>query len=417
VFPQAPWSSPAWQQPETIRVSAREIKDGPTDDRFVTKDARDKLPYSEFTQPPYEGPTATLAKARNGNWDHYKIEDREFKSCAMYATVRFVLDIWEGYRGKPIEWVFRQHFEKLELIPQIEWGNAQSGYGFLEFGYGSIDNQIDHEKPHCLNFDVLAHELGHNFIFSLVGFPTSEAKLTADFGGFHESCGDLVAIVSSLHFETMVTRLLTRTSGNLFSRNELARLGELSEVEQIRIAFNDDTMGTVGTEPHDRSTPLTGAIFDIFVEMYQYLLVNAELITEDLANRSFNNNVLQLPSDIEKIQKEFDVAFKKNSKGFTKALISARDYLGKLLILAWDGLKANNLSYGKVALALLSADLKLTRGAFQKTIRSCFKWRKIVIPFSISPMYMRHRIDTCNGTMPSTIPTLVNTQKVKIAES
>jgi hypothetical protein len=32
-----------------------------------------------------------------------------------------------------------QSYEKLELIPLITWENAQSGYGYMEFGHAKDD--------------------------------------------------------------------------------------------------------------------------------------------------------------------------------------------------------------------------------------------------------------------------------------
>ncbi len=71
------------------------------------------------------------------------------------------------------------------MIPLINWNNAQSGYGFLEFGFGRavVDGQTI-TIPYCQNFDVLAHELGHSI--AEVGTPSSSTE-TYEYGGFHES--------------------------------------------------------------------------------------------------------------------------------------------------------------------------------------------------------------------------------------
>ena len=97
---------------------------------------------------------------------------------------------------------------------------------------------------------MLAHELGHSIIFSEVGIPNSLNDEAIDYGGMHESAGDLVAIVATLHFESVVDHLLRHTKGNLFTANELSRVGELSNSEQIRVAFNSDRMSDVGDEPY-----------------------------------------------------------------------------------------------------------------------------------------------------------------------
>ena len=76
----------------------------------------------------------------------------------MYGTLRFVLDVWEKYFGGPIPWHFEEDQRRLELVPLVEWNNAHSGYGFIETGFAR-PTEPD-RQPFCLNFDVLAHELG-----------------------------------------------------------------------------------------------------------------------------------------------------------------------------------------------------------------------------------------------------------------
>ena len=57
-----------------------------------------------------------------------------FHIFRVYGSLRRVLDIFEGYLGQQIRWQFWDRFERLEVIPLIDWDNAQSGYGFMEFG-------------------------------------------------------------------------------------------------------------------------------------------------------------------------------------------------------------------------------------------------------------------------------------------
>jgi hypothetical protein len=309
-----------------------------------------------------------------------------------------VLDIWEGYFGHQIEWQFHADYERLELIPLIEWSNAQSGYGFLEFGYGRTeDGSIDHVNPHCLNFDVLAHELGHSFIFAEVGVPANEHEPAVDYGGMHESAGDLVAIVAALHFNSVLDYLLNQTSGNIFSVNELARIGELAEGREIRSAFNSLRMSDVGDESHERSQPLTGGIFDIMVEVFQNELVRRQLISQDLADQSTQGpsaNVQNLTS----IQKAFRKAYQGNEHGFKDALIAARDYLGHLLATTWSNLSLDHMTYFGILRELLRSDMQITQGLHQATIRSCFAWREIKPP-SNSMLLRPRRMTDCGMPM------------------
>src|SRR5215831_17498701 len=333
-------------------------------------------PYADSETPPYHGPAnPPVQPGRDGHFDHLVPGTREFSAAHMYAVVRRVLDIFEDYFAHPIPWHFAPPLQRLLLIPLVRWDNAQSGFGFLEFGYGRRRNGLDLQNPYCENFDVLAHEMGHSIIFSQVGFPDNELALTAEYGGFHESSGDLTALVGVLHFERVVKHLLDTSSGNLFTRNELERVGELSTSQEIRSAFNGLRMGDVGGEPHDLSQPLTGALFDVFVEVFQKELVAARLITQKLADRSFHEG--NSPDDDDQIHSEFEQAYARDKAGFATALLKARDYWGQLLAKIWGQLSPNFLTYPKVASAAFAADRELTSGKHQETIRACFAWRNI----------------------------------------
>jgi len=157
--------------------------------------------------------------------------------------------------------------------------------------------------------------------------------------------------------------------------NELDRVGELSESRQIRIAFNYARMSDVGDEPHERSLPLTGGIFDILVEVFQKNLVRDRLMTADLAKRS--SQELASAAELAALQGEFDAAYVGHEAGFKNALLEARDYVGTLLARTWESLSPNFLTYPDIVRALLRSDRALTRGAHQGTIRSCFAWREI----------------------------------------
>ena len=210
IFPQ-PRFLDSFQEPETIFVSVKpdDIQPGPADDRMYVLDAVNKEPYTRFNGRPYQGASNPPVEPGNdGHFDHLDVDSREFTSATMYATTRRVLDIWEDYFGRAIEWHFRLRFDRLELIPLINWNNAHSGNGFLEFGFGRTPTgAIDRSKPYCQNFDVLAHELGHSFIFAEVGVP-STSTVTNEYWGHHEAAGDLVAIVSTLHSHKVVDHLL-----------------------------------------------------------------------------------------------------------------------------------------------------------------------------------------------------------------
>jgi hypothetical protein len=371
-------------EPEVIRVSVlpNQIKEGPEDDRMFIVDAIDKIPYDEGpgNGPPYSGRRNNKVQSGpDGHFDHLPVGSREFMCAGAYATVRRVLDIWEDYLKAPIPWHFAARFEKLEIIPFVNLTNSQAGDGYLEFGYGRNEHHgRNFDAPYCQNFDVVAHELGHLIIYSVVGKPLHTAGVQIDYNAMHEAFSDLIAIISLLHFDSVVKRLLDATKGNLFTVNELERVGELSKSLELRTAFNSVRMHEVGEGRHDRSRPLTGAIFDIFVEVFQKKLVKAGLILQDLANRS-----TQGPGgspDLEQIQGDFNDAYLGNESKFAHALLEARDYLGYLLAEVMNNPETDLMTFHDIILGLSEADRRISGGEYQDTISECFAWREITIP-------------------------------------
>jgi len=288
VFAQTP-ALDSITDPETICVSSirGSIAAGPADDRMIVRDAVNKRsPYQANVFPPYSGllhpPVEPNAE---GHFDDIAPDSDAFKAAHVFAAVRRVLDVWEHYLGDTFPWHFNHVNEQLEIIPQVDWENSQSGFGFIEFGY-----QTDAEgrrQPDSLNFDIIAHEIGHSIIYSLLGLPSNGIE-NPEYLGFQESAADMTALIAVLHFDSVVDRLLNETSGNLYAINELNRFAEVSDVEQIRLACNSLRMSDFAEgwkKLHEFSSPLTGAFFDVLIEIMQDSInCNSVLIKPTLHN-------------------------------------------------------------------------------------------------------------------------------------
>jgi hypothetical protein len=376
----------AYREPETVWISRPpgSIGPGPADDRMYVIDAIGKPPYEYPFLPPYTGPAAPPAiPGARGHFDHLEVGHPAFRAAHMYGTVRRVLDIWESYAGHRIPWHFRGALDRLELIPYVEWANAHAGFGFVETGYGRDERGT--RRPHCLNLDVLAHELGHILVYSEVGTPLRDA-LTAEYLGFHESAGDLVALVSALHFHSVLDHVLRRAAGNLYNLTELSRIGEISETKQIRVADNSLKMSDVADvatpvellcqpERHQLAQPLTGAVFDVLVDVYQQILVDTGLVSARLDHLS--GRATGVPIDDPTVDVMFAAAYAGRHDAFKAALIAARDCVGQSLACAWQRLSPDHLTFPHVLDALLSADHDLTGGRYGTTILESFAWREI----------------------------------------
>jgi hypothetical protein len=374
LFAQAPYLS-GYEKPEVVWISTPpgQIRPGPEDAHIYVRDPLlDKQPYDYPYLPPFVGETYPPAEpGADGHFDQIAVGSRQFLSAHAFASVGRVLDVWESYLGKPVAWYFAETYERLEIIPLVEWGNAQSGYGYLELGReAGVDGQ-DH--PYALNFDVIAHEVGHAILFSLFAVPTAGLG-DGDFGPFHESNADLVSLLSFLNFDTGMDRLLRHCNANLLVLNELNRIAELTGDRQIRLASNSRKMSEVSSEIHDRSRPFTGAVFDTLVDLYHAGLVRQGFADERLLGLDIRNLD---QADLQRISKFTTDAFRARPFLFKTELIKARDDVARALAAAWPRLDADGLTFANAAATMIDVAYGLDpvmAAAFEEN----FTWREIL---------------------------------------
>ena len=328
--------------------------------------------------PPWDGSIYEMALPdEDGDFLHYTdVSDGRFHCAHVYGSIRFTLDVWERYYGRPIQWHFRNHYDKAEVCILPDFDNAQIGYGFIEVGT-NVDKETGELSPFSLNFDVLAHEVGHGIIYAEVGMPDPEKEL-AEYLGFQESSADLVSMVAALHFDSVIDEVLETTSGNLYLHNHLNRFAETSSARQIRMASNDFKMSAFAqgwNSEHKLSQPLTGAMFDILVDIFHDELVRVGAITSEL--EEISDRLEDSPEYGEVLQDDFDRAYALQPELFREALLYARDVLATLLIETWARLSPDYLDYMDVYRALHRADSAVFDGRYARIIDVNFAWREI----------------------------------------
>lgn len=373
IYPQPPYV-PGYDRPETVWISTdpSAVRAGPADARAYVRDPLfAKEPYEFPYLPPFAGFCHAPAEAGpDGHFDGIEPTSRQFPAAHAFAAVRRVIDIWESYLGRRIEWFFADSYERLEIIPNLDWNNAQSGFGFLELG---TETGADGRPcPFALNFDVIAHEVGHAIQFSLFGFPAATAR-TSDFGALHEAGADLVSLLSFLCFDSGIDRLLRHCDGNLLLLNELNRIGELSGDRQIRLACNDRRLSDVTGEIHDRSRPYTGAVFDTVVDLFHTILATEGLVDGRLPRidlRGVDPALLQRVSSVTR------AAFRAKPLLFKSALIEARDRVAGTLAGAWSRLDPSDLTFADAAEAMVEAADRRDP-LLAELFETNFRWREI----------------------------------------
>jgi hypothetical protein len=287
-----------------------------------------------------------------------------------FACVHRVLDICENYIGYTLPWFFQPFFERLEVIPHVKWNNAQSGFGFLELGEDNLDPQ---PFPFALNFDVIAHEVGHLVLFSTLGIPRVRGP-SADFLAYHEAVADFISLMGLLHFDTALDRILRRTRGNLLVVNELDRFAELSDEKQVRRLGNSLRLGDVGDEVHDRSRPFAGALFDTLIEIYQVILLERDLTQLD--PRDFAYIRMQMSQD--ELEQEMHISgdnYDLRHFAVKSALAEARDLLGQSLTQSWRLLDPDDFSFADAREALIAAAQAGRARRYADRIADNFAWR------------------------------------------
>ena len=271
--------------------------------------------------------------------------------------------------------IFHRDYDRLEMVLLRHFDNATAGYGYMEVG--SAVTEQGEISPFSLNFDVISHEVGHLLIFSLLGVPDLD-RVDGEFFAFHESTADIVTLISSLHFDSVVDQFLEETSGNLYTYNQLTRFAELSSCEQIRLASNRKRMADYARgwhKEHHLSQPLTGAMFDILVDIFHEHLVERGLVSESAAEIA---DLLQRDDEAQNtIQAIFDNAYWRDPQGFKEALIDARDEAALGLAATWRSLDAEGLTFQRVGEELLRTDQELTGGRYHDLIAENLSWRQI----------------------------------------
>jgi len=359
------WAS-GYRAPEIVALSSPRgsVGPGPSDAHMYAIDPVAKLePYDPPVYvPPYRGEVLPPAMPdRRGDFDWIAVGTPQFQAAHLFGSARRALDVWHHYIGHTVRWWHEEAHPRLELVTLVQWANAQSGPGFLETGLKP--NRYGEVQPFCLNFDIIAHEIGHAVLFSELGVPDL-AALTGEFLAFHESFSDLTALVSAMHFESVIDRLLSQTDGNLYVLNLVSRIGPLSDLDQIRIADNEAVMsdyadlrlnddGTwfdptgAGRNAHHLAQPLTGAIFDILVDLYQDGLVARGVLPPHADARGWSR--AEVEASFAMLHREAARNYARFTEAFRQSLEEAREFVGLCMAHVVETLAVDDLDFDGVA--------------------------------------------------------------------
>ena len=378
LFPKPPYVHPEWP-PETISVSSPPgtIGPGPADDRMRLIFPTDKrysygvnpgpLGTPRLDLPPFRGPIhRPVCPDDEGHFDRIPEGTPEFAEAHVFGTVRFVLDIWERYFDRPIEWHFARDYRQLEIVILPNLDNAYAGYGFMEIGaHPAADGML---LPYALNFDVMAHELGHLIIYSTIGVPSPSAQ-RAEYYGFQEF---------GRRHDGAHRGAAFRVPGDASARGDARqslRLQRARPICRIVAARRDPAreQRRQAVAIHRRLGRRARAVaaadrrhFRRRRRHFQELLVERDLIPREIAEAT--RRVRDEPQIATMVQPAFEAAFASKYDGLRAALIDARDYVGFALAATWQRLKADDFSYLDVAETFIAMDKMMSGGRYRRAV-------------------------------------------------
>lgn len=231
----------------------------------------------------------------------------EFRYWAAADALQRGIGFWSRLVPSTLKW-YRTVGKALRV--ELDAGEDLNAYYTrqgLEFFHANVSGQavFAGESP-----DVVCHELGHALLDALRPQLFNAASIEA--AAFHESFGDMSALLSALQLPSIRSRVLLQTEGRLYRSSRHSRIAEqlgwairqvrpdAVDPDCLRNAVNsffymdpsklppDGPSGQLSSRPHSFSRVFTGA----FLEMLGGMLRLLGPTEENLLQASFDSGQL-----------------------------------------------------------------------------------------------------------------------------
>jgi len=366
VYPQDPFVG----EPEVRTMNQIDIAPGLVNSRVRMVDGR-----GELAQPDLEG-----------NYLFWPGTPQFDQVNAFYYTT-FTLRMYERYAKRALPWSFAN--PRITVDPAAGT-KATAYYAEQDRLLGFHTFEMDGERfSTAWSADIVTHEAAHAVLDGLRDLYNESFGLGP--GAFHESFGDMTAMLVALHDDSLVRRLLDWTENDLTMDNFVAQVAEqLTEalrVQQLhylrghsvylRNAINsltyqpfddlpyrpEDPDLQLGRQVHNYSRLFTGAFYDILTGIYDILRA-------------------EIPPHI--------------------AIYRARDIAANLLVNAIELGPVGEFTFPDMARAFLAADHVVYHRDYHAVMRHVFIDRALLSEDEING-YMASLRDLPTITLPETI--------------
>ncbi|RMG78059.1 MAG: hypothetical protein D6711_00060 [Chloroflexi bacterium] len=271
VYPQDPFMG----EPEVRTMDAADIRPGLVNSRIRIQGDVSVMPDEE------------------GNY-LYWVGTSEFDQVNAFYYTTFTLRMFERYAQRALPWAFPMP----RITVDITLDDAMNAfYSEKDRMLGFHSFQVNGRRiSTAQSADIVSHETAHAILDGLRDLYNESFGLGAT--AFHESFGDMAAMLVALHDDSLIRRLLDWTDGDLHRDNFVASVAEHliqalkddqitadEQVVYLRNAINSlailpfeellyqppDPEFTLGRQPHNYSRVFTGAFYDIFAGIYNHL--------------------------------------------------------------------------------------------------------------------------------------------------
>ncbi len=340
VYPQDPFVG----EPEVRTMSVRDIQSGLINSRVKIQDSA--------------GHNIATAD-EDGNFLYWP-DTPQFNQINTFYYTTFTLRMHERYARRALPWSFPS--PRIIIDPHVG-DEANAFYNeqdkMLGFHNFTLDGDI-YSTAHSA--DIISHEAAHAVLDGVRDLYNESFGLGPS--AFHESFGDMTAMLVALHDDSLIRRLLDWTEGNIRLDNFVSQVAEQltgllinkamrTHTVYLRNAINDlhykafDDLTYSPTNPefelglqnHNYSRLFTGAFYDIFAEIYEYYQEN-------------------MPAHV--------------------AIYRARDTVGYLLMSAIELGPVGEFSFADMARAFIAADHAIYNGKHRTHLSKVFQGRGLL---------------------------------------
>ncbi len=188
----------------------------------------------------------------------------------------------ENCLGRPLTWAFNA--PQLLVIPRAgEMANAyyQRDSHSLQFFYFPLEKKPDKIIYSCLSRDIVAHETGHAIIDGIA--PHLMDAASPQSLAIHEALADIIAMLVAFTSRELTSRILNKQNGSIKGVSAISTIAEefgqacghrdglRNLVNQKNLNPKDHQNGVWRAEPHALSEVLSGALFNLMVNIHEQL--------------------------------------------------------------------------------------------------------------------------------------------------